>query len=55
MKRNRVSNFYSYSIFYTTNVFLFEGDIYLSTHTQVGNNKEETQALLVEHNSFKVW
>ena len=30
-----------------------EGDIYLSTHTQVGNNAEETQQLLVEHNSFK--
>jgi len=30
-----------------------EGDIYLSTHTQVGNSREETQALLVEHNSFK--
>ena len=31
-----------------------EGDIYLSTHTNVGNNKEETLALLEEHNSFKV-
>ena len=30
-----------------------EGDIYLSTHTQVGNNEEETQTLLQEHNSFK--
>ena len=30
-----------------------EGDIYLSTHTQVGNTKEETEQLLVEHNSFK--
>ena len=31
-----------------------EGDIYLSTHTNVGNNREETLALLEEHNSFKV-
>lgn len=31
-----------------------EGDIYLSTHTNVGNNKEETLSLLEEHNSFKV-
>lgn len=30
-----------------------EGDIYLSTHTSVGKTKEETQALLEEHNSFK--
>ena len=30
-----------------------EGDIYLNTHTQVGNTDEETQQLLVEHNSFK--
>ena len=30
-----------------------EGDIYLSTHTQVGNTDEETRQLLVEHNSFK--
>ncbi|XP_023330642.1 triple functional domain protein isoform X4 [Eurytemora carolleeae] len=30
-----------------------EGDIYLSTHTQVGKNKEETEVLLQEHNSFK--
>jgi triple functional domain protein len=31
-----------------------EGDIYLSTHTNVGNSREETLALLEEHNSFKV-
>jgi len=31
-----------------------DGDIYLSTHTNVGSNKEETLALLEEHNSFKV-
>ena len=31
-----------------------EGDIYLSTHTNVGNNRDETLALLEEHNSFKV-
>ena len=32
-----------------------EGDIYLSTHaTQVGATKEETEALLAEHNTFKV-
>ena len=30
-----------------------EGDIYLSTHTQVGGSEEETQTLLQEHNSFK--
>merc|ERR1711981_188833 len=30
-----------------------EGDIYLKTHTNVGNTKEETQALLKEHTSFK--
>jgi len=30
-----------------------EGDIYLSTHTQVGNTPEETEQLLEEHNSFK--
>ena len=30
-----------------------EGDIYLSTHTQVGTTEEETQTLLQEHNSFK--
>ena len=29
------------------------GDIYLSTHTQVGNTPEETEQLLEEHNSFK--
>ena len=31
-----------------------EGDIYLSTHTRVGANREETERLLREHNSFKV-
>ena len=31
-----------------------EGDMYLKTHTNVGNTLEETQALLKEHNSFKV-
>ncbi len=31
-----------------------EGDIYLSAHTRVGATKEETQALLDEHNTFKV-
>merc|ERR1711981_1446813 len=31
-----------------------EGDIYLKTHTYVGSTKEETQALLKEHTSFKV-
>ena len=31
-----------------------EGDIYLKTHTNVGSTTEETQALLKEHNSFKV-
>ncbi len=31
-----------------------EGDIYLSTHTKVGANREETEKLLTEHNSFKV-
>ena len=31
-----------------------EGDNYLRTHTNVGDTKEETQKLLVEHNSFKV-
>ena len=31
-----------------------EGDIYLETHTKVGTTKEETEALLAEHNSFKV-
>ena len=31
-----------------------EGDNYLSTHTKVGTNKEETEQLLKEHNSFKV-
>ncbi len=31
-----------------------EGDIYLSTHTKVGANREETERLLKEHNSFKV-
>jgi len=31
-----------------------DGDIYLSTHTNVGNNREETLALLEEHNGFKV-
>lgn len=31
-----------------------EGDIYLSTHTRVGTNREETERLLKEHNSFKV-
>ena len=30
-----------------------EGDIYLSTHTNVGKTREETQDLLQEHNSFK--
>ena len=30
-----------------------EGDIYLSTHTNVGQTREETQELLQEHNSFK--
>ena len=30
-----------------------EGDIYLSTHKDVGKTKEETQSLLKEHNSFK--
>jgi triple functional domain protein len=30
-----------------------EGDIYLTTHTNVGQTREETQALLEEHNSFK--
>jgi hypothetical protein len=30
-----------------------EGDIYLETHTKVGADKEETEALLAEHNSFK--
>ena len=29
------------------------GEIYLSTHTEVGKNIEETQALLNEHNEFK--
>ena len=32
-----------------------EGDIYLKTHTNVGSTTEETQALLKEHNSFKVF
>ena len=32
-----------------------EGDLYLKTHTNVGTTKEETQALLKEHNSFKVY
>ena len=31
-----------------------EGDIYLSTHVEVGKTKDETRALLEEHNSFKV-
>ena len=31
-----------------------EGDNYLNTHINVGNTKEDTQALLKEHNSFKV-
>jgi hypothetical protein len=30
------------------------GDFYLSTHTQVGHNREETETLLQEHNEFKV-
>ncbi|XP_038072684.1 kalirin-like [Patiria miniata] len=29
------------------------GEFYLSTHTNVGDNPEETQALLKEHNEFK--
>jgi hypothetical protein len=29
------------------------GEIYLSTHTNVGQNKEETETLLLEHNVFK--
>lgn len=29
------------------------GDLYLSTHTGVGSNREETEALLKEHNEFK--
>ena len=29
------------------------GDIYLSTHTQVGSTPDETEQLLEEHNSFK--
>ncbi|XP_033628960.1 kalirin-like [Asterias rubens] len=29
------------------------GEFYLSTHTNVGENPEETQALLKEHNEFK--
>ncbi|CAL8069824.1 unnamed protein product [Orchesella dallaii] len=29
------------------------GDFYLSTHTEVGRIREETEALLLEHNEFK--
>jgi len=29
------------------------GEIYLSTHTNVGQSKEETETLLLEHNVFK--
>ncbi|KAF4519123.1 hypothetical protein B566_EDAN007396 [Ephemera danica] len=29
------------------------GELYLSTHTHVGNNRTETEALLKEHNEFK--
>nr|CAD7400280.1 unnamed protein product [Timema cristinae] len=29
------------------------GELYLSTHTTVGQNKEETETLLSEHNEFK--
>jgi hypothetical protein len=36
-------------------LYLILGDIYLSTHTQVGTTKEETERLLEEHNSFKVF
>ncbi|KAK6627027.1 hypothetical protein RUM44_009504 [Polyplax serrata] len=30
-----------------------KGDLYLSTHTSVGQNKDETETLLSEHNEFK--
>ncbi|XP_059472379.1 kalirin isoform X2 [Neocloeon triangulifer] len=30
------------------------GELYLSTHTHVGNNRAETEQLLKEHNEFKV-
>ena len=30
------------------------GDFYLSTHSHVGHNRDETEALLREHNEFKV-
>lgn len=30
-----------------------KGDLYLSTHTSVGQNKDETENLLSEHNEFK--
>ncbi len=30
------------------------GEFYLSTHTNVGENLTETEALLKEHNEFKV-
>jgi len=29
------------------------GELYLSTHTHVGNNRPETELLLKEHNEFK--
>jgi len=29
------------------------GDFYLSTHTQLGHNRDETESLLQEHNEFK--
>lgn len=29
------------------------GDFYLSTHTDVGRSREETEGLLLEHNEFK--
>ena len=29
------------------------GEVYLSTHTNAGENMQETQTLLKEHNEFK--
>ena len=53
---NLCSSEFQFQIGYpTSNLsnFNFSGDIYLSTHTQVGNTPEETEQLLEEHNSFK--
>ena len=50
---NLYRSFYFKSHLITLFKFLLSGDIYLSTHTQVGNTPEETGLLLEEHNSFK--